>query len=95
MSASKAESAVTIQVESVDGFQKGDLIEKSTKALIVAVGDKSMTVLFPSGYQQTLLLSEQTKAQPGMYAESKMVATVLGVDSSTNELHITPWELPK
>lgn len=85
----------TIKVASVEGFKKGDLIEQTQKAIIIAVGDKSITVQHPNGEQQTLMLSTETQARPGMYAVVKKVATVLAVNPSNNELHITPWQTKK
>jgi len=82
----------TIKVASVEGFKKGDLIEQTQEAIIIAVGDKSITVRHPNGEQQTLMLSTDTQARPGMHAVTKKVATVLAVNQANNELHITPWQ---
>ena len=85
----------TIKVASVEGFKMGALIEQTQKVIIIAVGDKSITVRHPNGEQQTLMLSTETQARPGMYAEGKKGATVMAVNSSNNELHITPWKTKK
>jgi len=91
MSGAGNAAGVTIQVANAEGFEEGAQIEQTERAVIIGVGDKSMTVLHASGQQQTLLLSKDTQARPGMYAEVKKVATVLNVNRSTNELTVTPW----